>query len=206
VQYWLVDPNNINIHSQWKIIRQDADSIVPAAIENKWIDSLVGKDKNDRVVPDINLQPKKKYGVEFRPRQSMFIYRYEALKQILERTNSILKDLLIVDEFDLTNLKEKESIPAPSRGLYDNVIDTDAEIRFISTNVLRPAKLTPTIIDGKIIGATVTDTGVGYVNAPYVTIKGHGIHAVVKTTIDGQGRVNGVTILNNAFEKTSLEI
>ena len=203
VQYWLVDPNNVNIHSQWKIIRQDADSIVPAAIEHKWIDSLVGKDKNDRVVPDISLQPKKKYGIEFRPRQSMFVYRYEALKQILERTNSILKDLLIVDEFDLTNLREKESVPAPSRGLYDKIIDTDAEIRFISTNVLRPAKLIPTIIDGKIIGATVTDTGVGYVNAPYVTIKGHGIHAVVKTTIDGQGRVTGVTVLNSGIGYTS---
>ena len=72
--------------------------------------SLVGKDKNDRVVPDINLQPKKKYGIEFRPRQSMFVYRYEALKQVLERTNSILKDLLIVDEFDLTKLTTNDGI------------------------------------------------------------------------------------------------
>lgn len=203
VQYWLVSQDNINIHSQWKIIRQDADSFIPDTVEEKWIDSLVGKDKNFRVVPDLNLQSKKKYGIEFRPRQSMFVHRYEALKQVIEKTNSILKDILIVDEFDLTSIKQKETIPVLSKGVYDIVLDTDDEIRFISISVLRPAKLTPDIVDGKIVGVIVIDAGIGYVNAPYVTIKGQGINAVVKTIIDEQGRVTGVTVLNSGIGYTA---
>ena len=199
IQYWLVPNDTVNIHSQWKLIRQDADCIVPAAIENKWIDSLVGKDKNDRLVPDINLPIKKKYGIEFRPRQSMFVYRYEALKQVIERTNSILQNLLVVDDFDLTDLQQTENIPAASRGVYDRVLDTDAEIRFISTNGLRSARLTPTIVDGKIISATVVDSGIGYVNAPYVKVLGVGVDASLKTTLDTQGRVTGVTVLNSGM-------
>lgn len=203
VQYWLREKDATNIHSQWKIIRQDADCIVPSTIEDKFIDSLVGKDKNNRLVPDINLPFKKKYGIEFRPRQGMFVYRYEALKQILEKTNDILNNLLIVDDFDLTDLQQSEEFPLASRGKYDKVIDIEEELRFISTSVLRPATLTPVLQDGKIIDAVITNPGIGYVNAPYVTVTGSGIDAVVKTIIDAQGRVIGVTVINPGKGYTS---
>ena len=39
-----------------------ATSIPNADIEQKWYDSLVGFDKNDRPVPDINLPIRQKYG------------------------------------------------------------------------------------------------------------------------------------------------
>jgi hypothetical protein len=197
VQYWITNQDKVNVHSQWKIIRQDADTVLPKQIENKFIDSLVGKDKNDRVVPDIGLPVKKKYGVEFRPRQSMFVYRYEALKQVLERVNKILANILVVDDFDLTDLSDKEEIPTPASGTFDKIIDSQEELRFISTSILKSATLQPIIKDGKIIGANITDPGVGYSNAPYVTIKGKGINAQVKCVIDAQGRVTGVTVINS---------
>ena len=203
VQYWITEKDKINTHSQWKIIRQDADCILPNLIQDKFIDSLVGKDKNDRLVPDINLPVKKKYGIEFRPRQSMFVYRYEALKQILEFTNNVLKEILIVDDFDLSRLNEKEDIPAASLGKFDKTVDTVEELRFISTSVLRNASLLPIIVNGSIVGVNVIDSGVGYANAPFINVKGSGLDAVLKAVIDNQGRITGVTVINGGKGYTS---
>ena len=79
-------------------------SIPNKEIEQKWFDSLVGFDINDRPVPDIDLPIKEKYGALNEPRQSWFVNRIEARKQFIERTNKNLSRHLIVDEFDLTSL------------------------------------------------------------------------------------------------------
>jgi hypothetical protein len=90
VQYWLVDSDDLNIHTEWKLISEHPNTVIPSAIEKKWIDSLVGADDNNRIVPDFNLPVKQKYGIQFRPRQGMFVNRLEALKQYIERLNSEL--------------------------------------------------------------------------------------------------------------------
>jgi len=203
VQYWITDKDRINTHSQWKIIRQDADCLIPKLIQDKFIDSLVGKDKNDRLVPDINLPVKKKYGIEFRPRQSMFVYRYEALKQVLEYANSVLKAILIVDDFDISKLNEKEDIPSASSGKFDKQIDSVGELRFISTSALRTASLSPVIVNGAIIGAMVNDPGIGYTNAPFINVKGSGLGASLKAIIDNQGRITGVEVIHSGKGYTS---
>jgi len=196
IEYWLIDDYTINSHHQWKLISDDINTSLPASIENKWIDSLCGKDSYDRVIPDISLPPKLRYGIENRPRQGMFINRYEALKQYIERVNDILMKHIIVEECDLTDLTSYEEEPAKLNGEYDVVKDTDSELRLVGTASIRTPSLVPVIEDGKIVDVTIIETGAGYVNAPYLIISGSGIDAKIKTVLSIVGGVSSVIIEN----------
>ena len=198
VQYWTValDYIGTNAHSQWKIISEHPNTVIPVELETKWIHSLIGKDENDRLVPDIKLPFKQRYGINFRPRQSMFINRVEALKQYVERVNSVLATRLIVDDYDLTDLESFNNPPSTVSGQWDITIDTNAELRFVGVATLEQAQLTPLIENGRIVGADIVTAGRGYVNAPYVTISTTGKNAVVKTKINAAGQVIGVDVIN----------
>ena len=203
VQYWLVDSDDLNIHTDWKIISEHPNTTIPQTIERKWVDSLVGVDDNNRTVPDMNLPPKQKFGIQFRPRQSMFVNRLEALKQYIERVNYELKQLLIVDSADLTDLNSFDPIPSTISGTYDRVVDAENELRLINTGSAITASLTPVIVDGKIVDVVINTAGSGYIHAPLVTITGSGTKAKIKTVIDANGSVIGVDIINRGTGYTN---
>jgi len=197
VQYWNVNLNFVetNAHSQWKILSEHPNTVIPPEIETKWIHSLIGKDLNDRPVPDIKLQVKQRYGIAFRPRQSMFVNRIEALKQFIERVNNVLKLKLVADDYDLSDLLKFNDPPSAMSGTWDLKIDTESELRFVGTATLIQARLEPVIENGRIIGAYIANPGQGYINAPYITISNTGRGAVVKTVINQNGQVTGVTVV-----------
>ena len=195
-QTWLIDNHDINMHSQWKIISEHPNTAIPKNIENKWIDSLIGKDNNDRVVPDTNLPVKNRYGIEFRPRQGMFVNRVEALKQYIERVNAILMENLIVDDFDISDLMLSDPAPSTVSGLWDTVIDLDTELRFIGTASLVQATLTAVTENGIITDILIDNPGYGYKNPPLIKIVSSGIGAVLLPVLDTAGRIISVTIQN----------
>jgi hypothetical protein len=195
------------MHSQWKIISEHPNTTIPKNIENKWIDSLIGKDSNDRVIPDTNLPAKNRYGIEFRPRQGMFVNRVEALKQYIERVNAILMENLIVDDFDISDLMLSDPAPSTVSGLWDTVIDFDTELRFIGTATLVQAALTAVTENGIITDILIDNPGYGYKNAPLIKIVSSGIGAVLLPVLDAAGRITSVTIQNAGrgyFDNTML--
>jgi hypothetical protein len=126
-----------NIHSQYQILSDGNDTSMPNRdIERKWFDSLIGFDEKQRPVPDLNLTVKQKYGIQNIPRQSMFINRFEALKQTIERVNRVLEKNIIVDELDLTDLLSKEPIPSEFTREWDTSISTFDEIRLDRKSVV----------------------------------------------------------------------
>ena len=194
VQYWLVNSDDLNIHTEWKLISEHPNSTIPAAIEKKWIDSLVGVDDNNRMVPDINLPAKQKYGIQFRPRQSIFVNRLEALKQYIERLNSKLNSILIVDSVDLTDFNSFEALPSKITGTFDYVIDTYEELRLINTGASTTAQIVPVISNGRIVDANIITAGSGYIHAPEISISGTGSGAKIRTTINDAGSITGIII------------
>ena len=213
VQYWLSDYKTSNYHSQWKLLSTNRNTIIPTAIEEKWFDSLIGKDSNDRVIPDTSLPLKNRYGIEFKPRQSMFMNRVEALKVFVESVNASIKNELIADDYDLAALDTYEPLPSEVSGLWDIAIDTDLELRFIPTTLLQTALLKPIITNGRITGVTIVSPGYGYGTlreypktntldpdrwyGPDVKIVGTGANAKIKSIIDAQGRVVSYEIENS---------
>ena len=97
IQYYVLDAQDTNIHNQYQLISDGLATSKPNRdIERKWFDSLIGYDTRNRPVPDNTIGPKKKYGILNTPRQSMFINSVEAMKQVIERVNGVLKTNLIV--------------------------------------------------------------------------------------------------------------
>lgn len=205
IQYWIIDNNDNNLHSQWKLLSTNRNTAIPTAIETKWFHSLVGKDTNDRVVPDINLPLKQQYGIEFRPRQSMFVNRTEALKQFIERVNTVLSTKLISDDYNLSPLNQYAPPPTMVSGIWDKQIDSSAELQYVPTILVRTAQLTPVIANGRIININIVNAGYGYGNlrgysvdqfgtptswyGPDLVIVGTGTGAIIKTIVDSQGRI-----------------
>jgi hypothetical protein len=198
IEYWTVEDHltKSNKHSQWKLLSNHEKTIIPVEIETKWFDSLLGKDNNDRVVPNVKLPIKKRYGINNRPRQGMFVNRLEALKQFIEHTNSILLKRLIVDDYDISDLFLKDPEPSASTGLWDYTVETDDEIRFVDTSLVTQAKFSPVIEDGRIVDVNIVNSGYGYKNRPYLSISGKGKDALIRTKINAAGQVISVEILN----------
>jgi hypothetical protein len=186
-----------NLHSQYKLISDGLNTSRPDPdIERKWFDSLIGFDDNNRIVPDPTITVKNRYGVQNRPRQSMFVNRFEALKQTIERINLKLSENLIVDEYDISKLSIKDEVPTLISQEYDTAIDTLSELTFVSTNKVSPAILTPIITNGRISRVNITDAGRGYKVAPSFKINGEGKGAEFNVNINNLGQIISVDITN----------
>ena len=195
IEYWLIDNTDQNVHSQWKLISNDTIVDLPHTIEQKWFDSLCGVDQKGRVVPDPSLPPKLRYGIENRPRQSMFVNRVEALKEFIETVNSVMSSVQITESRDLTALESHDPIPTAISGLWDTTILTEAGIDAVAIGSFTRPVLTPIITNGTITGITIVNSGKGYINAPYITIAGSGDGAVVQAVIDSLGHIIGATVI-----------
>jgi hypothetical protein len=195
-RYWTID-NPTNIHNEYQLISDGLDTSRPKAeLENKWFDSLIGWDKNFRLVPDDTLSKKQKYGILNSPRQTMFVNRLEAVKQFIERVNTTLAKHIIVGEYDLSNLELLDPLPTTNSGLFDATVDTFGEIGFVGTAKVKQAVLTPTWEDGKLVNVIITDPGRGYKVPPSYDFMmiGSGTGAEITLTIDTLGKVNSAVI------------
>jgi len=197
VEYWITDNIEQNIHSQWKLISTDINSIIPTALEQKWIDSLCGKDIADRVVPDSALPVKLQYGIENRPRQGMFVNRFEALKQVVEQVNAVLIKQLIVDTRNIANLELVDPAPSSITGLYDTEIDYNVELQYASIGTFRKPVVTPVIVDGRIVGINLIEKGNGYLRAPYIDVTGSGTGAKLRAIINSSGKIIDVEVISS---------
>ena len=195
VEYWTGDKTDQNVHSHWNIISDDPTTYIPLPIEQKWIDSLCGKDTAGREVPDLSLPVKLRYGIENRPRQGMFVNRFEALKQFVETANQILLANQIVEEASITALQGYDPQPTVISGLYDVTFPTDAELVYASTGSFTRAVIVPVVADGRVTGVIVINSGKGYLVAPYLTIVGVGVGAKVRATINTKGQITGATVI-----------
>ena len=203
VEYWTGPYTDQRPHSEWKIISNNPATTIPSAIEKKWFDSLSGRDDAGRLVPDTALPPKLKYGVEVRPRQSMFINRFEALKQLIEQVNNTLRSKLIVENADISELDSFEKEPTTITGLYDDVIDTGTELRFANIGTYEKPVIHPEIENGKIVGINIVQRGRGYLVAPYFDITGSGIGAKIRSVINRRGQIVGFEIVSSGEGYTS---
>ena len=191
------DDINQNVHNQYQIMSEGLEtSRLNPEIERKWFDSLIGFDENFKTVPDLNISPKYRYGNKFRPRQSMFVNKEEALKQVIERVNDVLIQNIIVDLYDISALSQSQQQPSTKTNLYDEVVDTDAELRFVGTSKSAQAVLEPVIQNGRITRVRILESGRGYKVPPSYKIYGSGTEAEFELTINNLGQVTNVTVVN----------
>ena len=208
LQFYEVENTDLLVHREYALIaKDDKNAIIPPSIETKWFDSLIGSNIKGQSLPDMKLNKKQRYGNLNSPRQSWFINRFEALKQLFEYTNTVLRTVStpIVDEINFEKLNKNDPIPTLMSGTIDKIIDVHYELKFIGTVKLKTAKLSIQVINGKLTNIFIDNPGYGYgcnkVYAhdifgsptswygPEVDIIGTGKGAKVQTVINAQGKV-----------------
>jgi len=123
-----------DIHTEYQFIADGkADAFLPgitkvngqlgadqsASLYRKLLDSFCGTTTTGAAVPDPLLSPGMQYGVEFRPRQSMFIDRFKALENYLGHVNNILAQYPITETRNFYLLNSAEPTPAANSGAWD---------------------------------------------------------------------------------------
>ena len=98
-------------HSVWKLISEgDPTEVIPTTIENKWYDSLIGSDTSGNLVPDLDLATNRKYGNLLRPRQSWYVNRFDALKQVIDYANTVLKKNQLANTINRAKIIERRDV------------------------------------------------------------------------------------------------
>jgi hypothetical protein len=198
--------NQRNKHTEWLLLEEDSYRSLPNfMLEKKMIDSLLGRDSLGNLVPDPNLSDRLKYGIEIRPRQSMFKNRIAALRNFIEFTNNVFRENLIIDYFSLKTLNSKEEIPDITTAEYDIVVDDLDQLRELTTTFIKTAQLSCEITAGKISNVIILDSGFGYgklepkqYNAvgdvvtwrgPTVEILGEFNNGLIETEVNNSGEI-----------------
>ena len=182
------------IHREYQLLTDGvADSLPTAKLETKWIDSLIGSDAMGNRVPDTNLPTKQKYGLNFRPRQSMFVDRVNVLKTVIVNINTILSKAAFADIIDFTTLNSADAIPNSILNLYDTTVDDYIDIPTASS--FKQALISLAIDNGKITAVTIISKGFGYRAPPTIDVEGDGYGAKLTTILNNQGQVTAVQII-----------
>lgn len=124
--------NNKIIHNEWVLLKENvADETLPENFKRKLIDSLVGADSFGNTVPDNTLSVSEQYGIQFRPRQSLFIKRFEALKVFLQTVNTIMSKNTIALTKNITPLLDKDPEPKQASGDWDQKVANNNELGYV---------------------------------------------------------------------------
>jgi len=207
IEYYKAERTPNVIHTEYQLLTEGQASSLPSeALEQKWIDSLVGFNQSGNPVPDPTLRPKQRYGLEFRPIQTIFVNRATALKIVIDRINTILTTKPFGDLIDFEYLNKIDPLPNASLNLYDVSIDTYVELSEVGIVRVKPATLSANVVDGIIDTIDVIDAGFGYRTVPPVVITGDGIGAKAEAVLDNQGRISSVTVLQQGRKYTTADV
>lgn len=186
-------------HTEWLLLEEGSAVNMPiASLEQKLVDSLLGKDVLNNLVPDPLLNVRNRYGVGIRPKQSMFKDRVQALRNLIDYTNNVLvtTNYIISDFVDFTTLNSKEVIPDISTGLYDKLVENIETLRSIETTPIEQAELTCAVLHGIIVAVNIINPGVGYLVAPTVELLYDEYGVLITTEINEFGQIISTTILD----------
>jgi len=129
--------NSNIIHSEYALVSEKAQrsEVIPTNIYNKLVDSACGADIFGNNVPDPFLTPQTRYGIDFRPRQTIFVNRFEAIKEMVSFVNRVFSKNLISQNYDLSTLNSVEPIPPVELGLYDITVPTYETLGYIDITI-----------------------------------------------------------------------
>ena len=114
---------NDNVHVEYELVPQDRDDgFLSTGLYRKFQDSLCGVDTAGNLVPDLNLSPAERYGVQFRPRQSMFVDRFAALQNYINKINSVLSQYPISEIRSFNLLNSADPIPRAGTGEWNQEV------------------------------------------------------------------------------------
>lgn len=135
VEFDKIETDN-NVHLEYELIKQDDPTqFLSDNLYRKFLDSFCGTDTAGNIVPDPNLSITDRRGVDFRPRQTMFVDRFTALENYVTAVNRILLTLPITEIRAYTLLNSKEEMPSKPSGTWDVKLNDVAELGYQNLNI-----------------------------------------------------------------------
>jgi hypothetical protein len=130
-----VEKNESVIHSEYELIAEgDTRSMPSNSLLNKLFDSLAGQDLVGNLVPDIHLTDYERIGVDYRPRQTMFVSRRNAVREAVAYINQVLIDIPVVYSKDISALVESE--PFPDAITFNEAVENFVELEYLNIGIL----------------------------------------------------------------------
>ena len=207
IEYYHTEESSNLVHSEYQLLTEGIATSLPAlSLEQKWLDSLIGVNEAGNPVPDPSLPLKQKYGIKFRPIQTMFVDRATALKIVIDSVNSILTTKPFADLINFENLNKVDTIPNSVLNLYDLSVDTITDLNLVGTIRIKPAVFNVNVVDGEVDTIDIVDAGFGYRTVPSIDIIGDGVGARATLTLDTQGRVKNVQVVLRGRKYTSATV
>ena len=123
--------NDSAVHSEYQLVAENRpDGFLNTNLYRKMQDSFCGNNEIGNPVPDPFLSISERFGVQFRPRQSMFVNRFLALQNYLGQANVVLSQFPISEarRFNLLNSSEPE--PSSFSGAWDKRVANYEELTF----------------------------------------------------------------------------
>lgn len=125
-----------NVHTEYELIAQNkTQAFLSDSVYRKLQDSFCGVDSFGNKVPDPNLAPAEQYGVQFRPRQSMFADRFAALENYLRRANAVMS-LYPLSEAGLYPLLNSSEPELPASQIINGQTVTNWNFRVANLEIL----------------------------------------------------------------------
>ena len=125
-----------NVFVEYDLVKDsDPNDFMSDQVWRKMKDSLCGVDSLGNQVPDYTLSPTDKYGVSFRPRQSMFKDRFAALETFLTQANRLLLQYPFSELRTFNLLVAKENEPLSGTGAWDFRVANLTELGYQNTFV-----------------------------------------------------------------------
>lgn len=130
--------NHNIIHSEYALLSETTgrSNNIPQSIYNKLVDSASGSDVFGNPVPDPLLSAQSRYGIDVRPRQSMFMDKNAAIREMVTYVNSVFSQNLISQGFNLNTLSSAEELPTAGTGVYDTKVATIEELGYVNIIIL----------------------------------------------------------------------
>jgi len=124
-------PNQDAIHLEYQLIPQDrGDGFLTDTLYRKLQDSFCGVDVAGNLVPDPLLPPSELYGVQFRPRQSLFANRFLALENYLVAANRVMSLYPLAETRRFPLLDSEEPEPMAGSGAWNKRVANDVELSY----------------------------------------------------------------------------
>lgn len=124
-------PNDDVIHQEYQLIAKGRpQSFLDLPLYNKMIDSFCGVNVTGQPVPDPVLSAGARYGVSVRPRQTMFVDRFAALKNYLTAANTAMALYPIAEIRKSRLLDSAEPEPTSASGTWNMRVANDQELSF----------------------------------------------------------------------------
>ena len=109
--------NNGVLHSEFELVSEgNAEQVIPPRIWNKIVDSMAGADSESNIVPDNSLSAGEKYGIQIRPKQTIFVNQQEATKVMVSFVNQQFAKIPVVRSNSIAGFTVSESKPTSDSG------------------------------------------------------------------------------------------